>query len=133
MMAELDQERQMADIPQTTAPKPARDTGALLLAVGGLAAAFGAASCCGLPLLLGSLGLNSAWLIAVAWIAAPHRLALLVAAVVCLVAAGALFVWRRRIAACTPGIACGRPATTALLMCVLSLGAVLAVLGYLYA
>jgi mercuric ion transport protein len=131
MMAELDQERQMADIPQTTAPKPARDTGALLLAAGGLAAAFGAASCCGLPLLLGSLGLNSAWLIAVAWIAAPHLLALLVAAVVCLVAAGALFVWR--VAACTPGIACGRPATTALLMCVLSLGAVLAVLGYLHA
>lgn len=112
---------------------PARETGALLLAAGGLVAAFGAASCCALPLLFGSIGLGTAWLVAVAWIAAPHRPALLVAAVVCLVGAGGLFVWRRRIAAWTPGIACGRPATTALLMCVLSLGAVLAVLGYLYA
>jgi mercuric ion transport protein len=133
MMAELDQECQMAHIPQTTVPKPARDTGALLLAAGGLVAAFGAASCCGLPLLLGSLGLSSAWLVAVAWIAAPHRLALLIAAVICLVGAGGWFIGRRRAAACTPGAACGRPATTALLTCVLSLGAVLAVLGYLYA
>ena len=133
MMAELDQERQMAHIPQTTAPKPARDTGALLLAAGGLAAAFGVASCCALPVLLGSLGLSSAWLVAVAWIAAPHRLGLLIAAVVCLVGAGGLFIWRRRVATCTPGVVCGRPATTALLVCVISAGAVLAVLGYLYA
>ena len=123
------------DNSQTAAPERTRtrDTGALLLALGGLAAAFGAASCCALPLLLGALGLGSAWLVAVAWIAAPHRLALLVAAVVCLIGAGAIFVWRRRIAACTPGISCGRPVTTALLICVMSLGAALAVLGYLYA
>jgi mercuric ion transport protein len=132
-MAELDQERQMAQIPRTAEPKPARDTGALLLAAGGLAAAFGEASCCGLPILLGSLGLSSAWLVAVAWIAAPHRLAFLIAAVICLMGAGGLFVWRRRAAACTPGVACGRPATTALLVCILSVGAGLALLGYLYA
>lgn len=112
---------------------PARDTGALLLALGGLAAAFGAASCCALPLLLGSLGFGSAWLVAVAWVAGPHRLALLVGAAVCLIGAGATFVWRRRVAACTPGMSCGRPATTALLICVMSLGAVMAVLGYVYA
>lgn len=123
------------DNSRTTAPQhaPSRDTGAVLLALGGLAAAFGAASCCALPVLLGSLGLGSAWLVAVAWIAAPHRLALLVAAVVCLIGAGGIFVWRRRVAACTPGMSCGRPATTVLLICVISLGAVLAVLGYLYA
>ena len=70
------------DTPRITAPErpPARgDTGSLLLAAGGLAAAFGAASCCALPLLLGSLGIGSAWLVAVAWVAAPHRLALLIA------------------------------------------------------
>ena len=123
------------DSPQITASErpAARDTGSLLLAAGGLAAAFGAASCCALPVLLGSLGLGSAWLVTVAWIAAPHRLALLVAAVVCLVGAGGLFVWRRRGGACTPAVSCGRPVTTALLVCVLSLGAVLATLGYLYA
>ena len=55
---------------------PARYADALLLAAGGVTAAFGAASCCALPLLLGSLGLGSAWLVTVAWIAAPHRVAL---------------------------------------------------------
>lgn len=121
------------DNSQTTQRRvPVRDTGALLLGLGGLAAAFGAASCCGLPLLLGSVGLGSAWLIGVAWIAAPHRLALLLAAVICLVGAGGVFIWRRRFAACAPGLSCGRPAA-ALLVCIVSLGTVLAVLGYLYA
>ena len=106
-----------------------RDTGALMLAAGGLAAAFGAASCCALPLLLGSVGLGSAWLVAIAWLAAPHRTALLIAAVMCLLGAGGMFVWRRRAVACAPGL----PAITALLMSVLSLGAVLSVLGFRYA
>jgi mercuric ion transport protein len=134
-MMKHDQERQMAtDNLRTKAPErpPARDTGSLLLAAGGLTAAFGAASCCGLPVLLGSLGLGSAWLVAVAWIAAPHRLALFVAAVVCLVGAGGLFIWRR-VAACTPGAAGGRPATSILAMGFLSVGAVLVVPGYMYA
>ena len=113
--------------------RPCARHGDLLLALTGLTAAFGAASCCALPLLLGSLGLGSAWLIGIAWIAAPHRLALLLAAVICLVGAGGIFDWRRRIAVCTPSTPCGRPATTALLVCIMSLGAVLAVLGYLYA
>jgi mercuric ion transport protein len=123
------------DNSQTTPSEraPLRDTGALMLAAGGLAAAFGAASCCALPLLLGSLGLSSAWLVAVAWLAAPHRIALLIAAVVCLLGSGGMFVWRRRIVACAPGLPCGRPAITALLMGVLSVGAVLAVLGFMYA
>src|SRR5260370_479485 len=136
MMACLEQERQMAtDSSRTTSLEtaPAHDTGALLLAAGGLAAAFGAASCCALPLLLGSVGLGSAWLVAVAWLAAPHRLALLIVAIVCLLGAGGVFVWRRRVAACTPGVACGRPAMTAFLMGVLSLGAVLVALGFMYA
>lgn len=109
-----------------------RDTSALILAAGGLAAAFGAASCCALPLLLGSLGVGSAWLVAVAWVAAPHRLALLLAAGVCLISAGGVLVLRGRVAGCTPGMSCERLATT-LLVCMISLGAVLAVLGYLYA
>src|SRR5438067_3514746 len=123
------------DNSQTTPSEraPLRDTGALMLAAGGLAAAFGAASCCALPLLLGSVGLGSAWLVAVAWLAAPHRSALLIAAVVCLLGAGGMFVWGRRVAACAPGLPCGRPAITALLMGVLSVGAVLAVLGFMYA
>ena len=78
-----------------------RDTSALILAAGGFAAAFGAASCCA-PLLLGSLGVGSAWLVTVAWVAAPHRLALLLAAGICLISAGGVFVLRSRVATCTP-------------------------------
>lgn len=125
----------MPDNTRSAAPdrSPARDTGALLLAAGGLAAAFGAASCCALPLLLGSIGLSGAWLVAVAWFAAPHRLALLIVAVVGLAGGGGLFLWRRRATACAPGAACGRPIVTALVSCALSLGAVLVVLGLVYA
>lgn len=124
----------MTDNTKIAAPEraPARDTGALLLAAGGLAAAIGAASCCALPLLLGSIGLGSAWLVAVAWFAAPHRVALLVIAIVCLVSGGGVLLWRRyRIAVCAPGAACGRPTT--LVTGILSVGAVLVVLGFLYA
>jgi len=58
----------MIDDTRTAAPErtPARDTSALLLAAGGLAAAFGAASCCALPLLFGSLSLGTAWLVTAA-------------------------------------------------------------------
>jgi mercuric ion transport protein len=123
----------MGDEIRNRPPDRVRDTSALLLAAGGLAAAFGAASCCALPLLLGSLGLSSAWLVAVAWLAAPHRIALLTAAIVSLIAGGTIFVWRRRFATCRSDVACGSAATTFLVMGVLSLGAVLVILGFMYA
>jgi hypothetical protein len=109
MMAHCDQDYQeMTDNQQNLrAERPElRDTGAWLLAAGGLAAAFGAAS---------------------------YRLTLLIAAIVCLAASGWAFYWRRRVAACTPGVACRRPAVTTIVMGVLSLGAVLVVLGFMYA
>ncbi|MGH7093719.1 MAG: hypothetical protein ACREFB_09325 [Stellaceae bacterium] len=135
-MAEPDQEGiRMTDNPRPAVPErvPAGNAGALLLAAGGLAAAVGAASCCALPILLSSLGLGSAWLFTVAWFAAPHRIALLIAAVACLAGGGGLFLWRRRAVACTPDAACGGPVATAVLTSTLLVGAVLVVLGYLYA
>ena len=113
---------------------PARNTGAFLLAAGGVAAAFGAASCCALPLLLGSLGIGSAWLVAVAWFAAPHRLALLGIAVACLAAGGGLLLRRRRrrVPGCPSG-ACGSPVTTSVVTSLLLLGGVLVVLGWMFA
>ena len=48
--------------------------------VGGLGAAFAVAACCGLPIVLGGLGLGTAWLFGIAVRAAPHREALLVLA-----------------------------------------------------
>ena len=56
-----------------TGSKTARVTAATLLVAGGLVSAIGAASCCALPVLLGSLGLASAWLGNLAIIAGPHR------------------------------------------------------------
>ena len=109
---------------------PTRNADTLLLAAGGVAAAFGAASCCALPLLLGTLGLGSAWFVTVASIAAPHRLALLAVAIGCLAAGGVLQWRRRRIAACETG-ACGSPVITAVVTCLLSLGAVLVALGWI--
>jgi mercuric ion transport protein len=125
----------MIDDARNVAPEhtPVRDTGVLLLAAGGLAAAFGAASCCALPLLLGSLGLGSAWLVTVAWFAAPHRLALLAIAIVCLGSGGAVLLWRRRrIAACAPGVTCRSPVINGLATSVLTLGVVLVVLGFMF-
>jgi mercuric ion transport protein len=119
--------------PTASDRSPARDAGALLLAASGLAAAFGAASCCVLPVLLGSLGLGGAWLVTVAWLAAPHRLALLIAAMICLVGGRGLLLWRRRASACAPDVACGHPVITALVSSALSLGAVLVALGFMYA
>lgn len=114
--------------------KPAGEIGAALLAAGGLAAAFGVASCCALPMLLGPLGLGGAWLFGLAFLAAPHRAVLLTAAAACL-AGGAFLLWRQRQAAvvCASGTECSRPAVRRLTAVGLALGAVLLVLGYSYA
>ncbi|MFX8696357.1 hypothetical protein ABTM58_19970, partial [Acinetobacter baumannii] len=51
--------------------------GAALLTIGGIAAAFGVASCCALPILLTTAGLSAAWLGGVAELSAPYRTPLL--------------------------------------------------------
>jgi mercuric ion transport protein len=125
----------MADNIRSEFPQraPITHMGATLLAAGGLAAAFGAASCCALPLLLGSLGIATAWLGGLSLLAGPYHAILLAAAVVSLVGGG-LLLWRRRAGvACAPGVACRRPVTTALLAGTLSFGAVLTVLGFVFA
>ena len=118
----------------TPSVKAPGEGGAVLLAVGGLAAALGAASCCALPVMLTSLGLGSAWLGSLAPLAGPHQLGLLTAAIVCLSAGVLVLVSRRRTAAaCAPGLSCGRPEVTALMTGILSLGAVLIVLAFIFA
>ena len=112
-----------------TAPPPG-GTAATLLTFSGLAAAFGAASCCALPLLLASLGLGTVWLGGIALLAAPHRGVLLAAAAVCL-AGGAALLWRQRgAAACALGTGCARPAVLGVNAAGLLLGSVLLALGY---
>jgi mercuric ion transport protein len=104
----------------------------MLLTLGGLVTAFGVASCCGLPLLLASVGLGTAWLSGLALVAAPHRLFLLAAATLCL-AAAAVLIWRQRAVACAPGSVCSLPATRSLTVVGLLAGLVLLYLGYAYA
>lgn len=112
--------------PRATA---AGENGALLLAAGGLAAAFGAASCCALPMLLGAIGIGGAGLGGVALLAAPYQRWLLLAAAGCVLVGGGL-LWRSRAAACPPGTACARPSLRLLTTLTLTLAAILALLGY---
>ena len=107
--------------------------GSVLLTVSGLVAAFGVASCCGLPLLLTTAGLGTAWLTGFAQLATPHRGSLLVVAAVCL-AGGAVLLWRQqRMAACAPGALCSRASVKGLTLTGLLLGLGLFYLGYTYA
>jgi mercuric ion transport protein len=112
--------------------RPTGETGAALMVLGGLAAAFGAASCCALPVLLATLGLGSAWLGGIALLAAPHRPVLLALAATGLVS-GFYLLWRQqRQAACSRGAVCVGPAFRGVIMAGLLLGAVLLYLGYAY-
>jgi mercuric ion transport protein len=123
----------MPDLLNATNDKTVRGSGAVFLTIGGLAAAFGVASCCGLPFLLATFGLGTAWLGGVALLAAPHRMPLLAAATLCL-AGAALLLWRqRRAAACTPGAICARPAIRSITLVGLIAGLALLYLGYAYA
>ena len=109
-----------------------RPTGTAALTLAGLAAAFGAASCCGLPLLLASLGIGSAWLTGLALLAAPNRLLLLALGAAGL-AGGGVLLWRQRRAACAPGAICATPAFRGTMLGALILGLLLLYLGYAYA
>ena len=107
----------------------AGENGALLLAAGGLAAAFAAASCCALPMLLSGIGIGSAGLAGIALLAAPYQRWLLLAAAAAVLLGGGL-LWRSRAAACAPGTACGPPRLRLLTTLILTLAAILALLGY---
>jgi mercuric ion transport protein len=68
-----------------------------LLTLGGLAAAFGLASCCALPMLLYSLGIGTAWLGGIGLYALLHRPVFLVVAAAGLIGGAVLLaVYRRR-------------------------------------
>ena len=104
-----------------------------LLTLGGLAAAFGVASCCALPLLLTSFGLGTAWLTGVALTAIPYRNLLLAVSAITLLG-GAVLLWRQQRAAmtCKPGGVCVPTSIRALNLIGLMIGAVLLWAGYTY-
>jgi mercuric ion transport protein len=122
----------MPDLSNALRGQPTRGFGALLLTLGGVVAAFGVASCCGLPFMLATVGLGTAWLGGFALLAAPHRLFLLAAAAGCL-ASAAVLLWRQRAAVCASGAVCTRPAIRGATMIGLLVGLALLYLGYTYA
>jgi mercuric ion transport protein len=104
----------------------------VLLTLGGLAAAFGVASCCALPMLLAGVGLGSAWLATIAAASTSHRELLMGAAALCLTG-GVGFLWRQsRPGICAPGSVCARPSIRLLTLVGLMAGFVLLYLGYTY-
>lgn len=115
--------------PQDQPVKPAATAG--LLTASGVAAAFGAAACCGLPALLASLGIGSAWLASIAYIAAPHEAWLLPAAAIIL-AISAVFLLRQQLASnrCAPGVACTPVWVRAANFAAIIIGAALVWIGY---
>lgn len=123
----------MADLSVAPDDRPTRGAGAVALTAAGLVAAFGVASCCGLPFLLATAGLGTAWLGGFALLAAPHRAFLLAAATACL-AGAAVLLWRQRsVALCAPGAICARPAIRGVTLIGLLVGLALLYLGYAYA
>ena len=114
-----------------TEPSPRPPLSAVLLTVGGMGAAFAAASCCGLPFLLASTGIGFAWLTGLAILSAPYRPLLLVGAAVCLLG-GAALLWRQQKLAQTCGVGTKPLARNAIIVG-LAVGALLFYLGYAYA
>lgn len=123
----------MADLSDAPDDRPTGGSSAVVLTAAGLAAAFGVASCCGLPFLLATAGLGTAWLGGIAHMAAPHRIFLLAAATICLVGAAVLLCRQRSVAVCTPGAICSRPTIRGVTLAGLLVGLVLLYLGYAYA
>ncbi|WP_051320996.1 mercuric transporter MerT family protein [Rhizobium mesoamericanum] len=122
-------------VPSSNSPAQKRPfPGAELLTFSGLAAAFGLAACCALPLLLATLGLSTAWLTGVALIATPHRSLLMAIGAACLLG-GAVLLWRQQRAAavCEPGQVCSPRWVRALTLVGLLAGAGLLWAGYAYA
>lgn len=117
--------------PRNAPPGPTTGSSPVLLGAGGLVAGFALASCCALPLLLGGLGIGSAWLFRFAVLAAPHRTFVLIAGVVTLGAA-AVVLWRQRSLECAPGAVCTRPLVRRATIVTLILSALLLVAGYAY-
>lgn len=114
-------------------PPTPKGLGTASLTLGGIAASFGVAACCGLPMTLASVGIGSAWLAGIAMAALPYRLPLLVIGALCLLGGATLLV-RQQVAAsrCAPGTVCTSLSTRLLTLVGLLIGAALLWLGYVY-
>ena len=97
------------------------------LAVGGLAAAIGATSCCVLPLALFALGISGAWIGNITALA-PYQFYFIAAALIML-SLGFYRVYRQPPARCDEDVSCARPASTRLVKIALWTAALLVALA----
>jgi len=117
----------------TQTPSPPKGIGTATLTLAGIAAAFGVAACCALPILFASAGIGAAWLGGVAIVAAPYRTPLLLIGALCLLAGAALLLRQQVTAArCGPGGICTPRWMRVLTLIGLLLGAALLSAGYRY-
>lgn len=107
-----------------------KSSGRMWLAVGGLAAAIGASSCCVLPLVLFALGVSGAWIGNVTALA-PYQPYFVVAAVAFL-GVGFFRVYRRPRAACAEGETCARPSSSRLVKIALWTATVLVAIAIVF-
>lgn len=113
--------------------QPPKGMGAVTLTLAGIAAGFGVAACCALPILFASAGIGAAWLGGVAIVAAPYRTPLLVVGALCLIAGAALLLRQQLTAArCGPGGVCTPRWMRILTLAGLIFGAALLWGGYSY-
>lgn len=111
-----------------------KGVGAASLVLGGIAAAFGVAACCALPIVLAALGIGAAWLGGIGAAAAPYRIPLLTVAALSLMAGAVLLLRQQRAAAlCGPEGVCTPAAMRLATFAGLLLGSALLWLGYRYA
>lgn len=108
-----------------------RFLGAAALASAGLAASFGLAACCALPIILTGIGVATAWLAWPSSVADPLRVYLTPLAAIALI--GAAFLILRNPANCAPNDLCAKPLARLLLGGFVLVGAVLLYLSTQYA
>lgn len=105
--------------------------GAGFLTFRGFIAAFGAASCCGLPIILASFGVGISWLLGPALIAEPYLNVFPFMASLSFAGAAAL-LWRSNSLTCAAQSVCARPMMRRVTLIGLLAGLVLLYLGYAY-
>ena len=108
-----------------------KSTGAIALATGGVASAFGLAACCAIPFFLASAGIGSAWLAPVVSVTEPHAGVLTAFSLVTLIGSVVL-VWRGS-GRCEPGSLRASPAFKWAITGAAAAGLVMLVLSKIYA
>ncbi len=121
----------MPDPLEASQDRQMRGFGAVALMLGGLVAAFGVASCCGLPFMLATLGLGTACWVDLRW--SPRRIGCCCWPRRRSASPAAVLLWRQRTAVCVPGAVCTRPAIRGATLVGLLIGIALLYLGYAYA